>query len=381
MDGAPSHHGSSAAGTRGFRREHFAPASTFSPPESDLEHQLAALWEAVLNIEGLGIDDDFFEVGGESFAAVTLFTEMERFLGEMPPLSILLDYPTIRRLAAFLEQAGAAAGGGLVIPLRTQGRRLSLFSAHAAHGNVLFVRKLLPFLGDEQPLYAIRARGLREGEAAHCTFEVMAADYVEEIRRVQPEGPYVLTGHCIGGIIAFEMAQRLKALGQDVAAIVMIDPEYHPNAVPWLYWRDPGALQVRLLLTILRPLWFARRWLRRIRGRLAARPVVERTTETGDNRRRQNAVIAGLGAALRAYRPKRHVGRVVILCSAERRGYLANAAIGWHSLAPDVEFIEIGGSHDEVFFDALPAVGKTLEGILARFEPASPPPLQRVAVD
>jgi pimeloyl-ACP methyl ester carboxylesterase len=381
MDGAPSHYGSSAAGTRRFRREHFAPASAFSPPESDLEHQLATLWEAVLNIEGLGIDDDFFEVGGESFAAVTLFTEMERFLGEMPLLSTLLDYPTIRRLAAFLEQAGAAAGGGLVIPLRTQGRRLSLFSAHAAHGNVLFVRKLLPFLGDEQPLYAIRARGLREGEAAHCTFEVMAADYVEEIRRVQPEGPYVLTGHCIGGIIAFEMAQRLKALGQDVAAIVMIDPEYHPNAVPWLYWRDPGALQVRLLLTILRPLWFARRWLRRIRDGLAGRPVVERTTETGNNRRRQNAVIAGLGAALRAYRPKRHVGRVVILCSAERRGYLANAAIGWRSLAPDVEFIEIGGSHDEVFFDALPAVGKTLEGILARFEPASPPPPQRVAAE
>ena len=364
-----------------FKRAHFTPASAFASPVSEMELQLTALWEAVLNIEGLGIDDDFFEVGGESFAAVTLFTEMELFLGEMPPLSILLDYPTIRQLALFLDKAGAAAGSGLVIPLRAQGRRPPLFNAHAAYGNILFVRQLLPFLGDDQPLYALRARGLHKGEAPHHSFDSMAADYVDEIRHTRPQGPYVLAGHCIGGIIAFEMAQRLKAVGDDVAAVVMIDPEYHPNAVPWLYWRDPGALGVRLRLTILRPIWFARRWLRRIRDRLAGRPVVEYTTETGDNRQRQIAVIDGLRAALRAYRPKRYDGKVVILCSAERRRYLSTAPIGWHSLARDVEFIEIGGSHDEVFFGALPAVGRSLEGILKRFEPAGHRPLERVAAE
>lgn len=381
MDGVANHQGSSDPGATRFRREHFTLASTYAPPTSELEHQLTALWEAVLNIETLGIDDDFFAVGGESFAAVTLFTEMERFLGEMPPLSILLDYPTIRRLAAFLERTGPAAGTGLVIPLRAQGRRIPLFSVHAAHGNVLFVRQLLPFLGDEQRLYAIRARGLHKGEAPHRCFDSMAADYAGEIRRIQPEGPYVLTGHCVGGIIAFETAQRLKAEGHDVAAVVMIDPEYHPNAVPWLYWRDPAALQVRLRLAILRPIWFVRRWHHRIRDRLAGRPVVKHKTETGDNRLRQNAVIDGLGAALHAYRPKRYDGKVVILCSAERRTYLSNAPIGWHSLAPEVEFIEIGGSHDEVFFGALPAVGRTLERILKRFQPMDPLPLERVAAE
>src|SRR5689334_12758960 len=121
-----------------FNRAHFKPHSAFANPETELEHLLTALWEAVLNIEGLGIDDDFFEVGGESFAAVLLFTEMEIFLGAMPPLSILLNYPTIRMLAAYLEESGTARQTPLVMPIRAQGQRpLALFAAHAAHGNVL----------------------------------------------------------------------------------------------------------------------------------------------------------------------------------------------------------------------------------------------------
>ncbi len=353
-----------------FRREHFKPASAYAPPTTELEFQLTTLWEATLNIEGLGIDDVFFEVGGESFAAVTLFTEMERFLGKMPPLSILLDYPTIRQLARYLEQEGPAQPS-LISPVRAQGsRHLALFSTHAAHGNVLFARRLLPHIGAEQRLYAIRARGLTEGETPHRDFPSMAADYVEELRRIQPDGPYLVSGNCVGAIIAFEMAQRLKALGQDVAAVVMIDPEYHPNAVPWLYWRDPEAAAARLQRSLLRPFWFARRHLRHWRDRQAGRSVIEYPTETGDNRARQNAVIAGLGAALQAYRPNGYDGRVVILCSAERHRYLAKARFGWRTIAPKVQFIEIGGSHDEVFFGALPAVGQALDKVLAQAQPS-----------
>ncbi len=353
-----------------FKRAHFKPHSAFAAPATELEQLLTALWEAVLNIEGLGIDDDFFEVGGESFAAVLLFTEIEIFLGAMPPLSILLNYPTIRMLAAHLEESGTARHTPLIMPIRAQGGRpLALFAAHAAHGNVLFYRQLLPHLSPEQPLHAIRARGLREGEAAHRSFEAMAEDYVAEIRRIQPAGPYLLAGHCIGGLIAFAMAQRLTQLGENVAAVVMIDPDYHPNAVPWLYWRDPGALSVRLRLALLRPLWHLRWQLRRLIARLAGKPVIKYPAETGENRQRQDAVIAGLIEAQRLFRPQPYEGRLVILCSAERRRYLDNASRGWRAIAPQVEMVEIGGSHDEVFFGALPAVGQALDGILAGLQP------------
>ncbi len=340
-----------------FKRAHFKPHSAFAAPATELEQLLTALWEAVLNIEGLGIDDDFFEVGGESFAAVLLFTEIEIFLGAMPPLSILLNYPTIRLLAAYLEESGTAHQTPLIMPIRAQGQRpLALFAAHAAHGNVLFYRQLLPHLSAEQPLHAIRARGLREGENAHRSFEAMAEDYVAEIRRIQPEGPYLLAGHCIGGLIAFAMAQRLTALGEKVAAVLMIDPDYHPNAVPWLYWRDPESLSVRLQL-------------RRLRARLAGKPVIEYPHETGKNRERQDAVIAGLIEAQRAFRPQPYQGRLAILCSDERRRYLDNASRGWRAIAPQVEMVAIGGSHDEVFFGALPAVAKALDEILAGLQP------------
>ncbi len=381
MDGADQHRESHAAASppeamsSRFRRDHYNPASAYAPPASELEHQLTALWEAVLTIDGTGIDDVFFEIGGESFAAVTLFTEMERFLGTMPPLSILLDFPTIRLLARYLEQEGAVRPG-LVSPVRAQGQRpVALFSTHAGHGNVLFVRRLLAHIGAEQRLYAIRARGLHESEAPHRDFAAMAADYVEEVRRVQPDGPYLLSGNCVGGIIAFEMAHCLRDLGHEVAGVVMIDPEYHPNAVPWLYWRDPEAPPSRRRRALLRAIWFARRKLRHYRDRLIGRPVIEYPAETGDNRRRQDAVMAGLAAALKAYRPRRYDGRVVILCSAERHRYLANAALGWRAFAPHVEFIEIGGSHDEVFIDALPALGKALDGVLAQAQFPSAKPI------
>ena len=353
-----------------FKRAHFKPRSEFAPPATELEQLLTALWEAVLNIDGLGVDDDFFEVGGESFAAVVLFTEMERYLGAMPPLSILLNYPTIRRIAVYLEESGTARQAPLIMPIRAQGQqRLPLFAAHAAHGNVLFYRALLAHLSPDQPLHAIRARGLREGEAAHRSFEAMAADYVAEIRRIQPEGPYLLAGHCIGGLIAFAMAQQMRSMGQDVASVVMIDPDYHPNAVPWLYWRDPEAPAARFQLALLRPFWFLRWQLRRAIARITGKPVVEYPAETGENRRRQDDVIAGLIAAQRAFRPKRYDGRVVILCSAERRRSLDNATLGWRAIAPKLEIVEISGSHDEVFFGALPAVGQALDEILAGLQP------------
>jgi oxalate---CoA ligase len=381
MTAVADRHDTAVPGSARLRREHFAPMGAFVAPASETERRLTEIWEAVLDIDGLGVQDDFFELGGESLAAVTLFSEMERLLGEMPPLSTLLDYPTIRSLAGRLEQLGAISQDSLLVAIRAQGRRLPLFYTHAAYGNVLFVRKLLPFLHAGQPLYAIKARGLHEGETAHRTFEAMAADYVAQIQRIQPKGPYFLGGHCAGGLIAFEMAQRLKSLGEEVGAVVMVDPEYHPNAVPWLHWRDPGALHVRLRRELLRPIWYAQRRLRQLRDILAGRPILTWETETGINRQRQRILIAGLRAALLAYRPRPYEGRLVILCSAERRKHLSNSATGWPALAPRVEFADMGGSHDEVFFGALPTVGETIERILGEAQPASLHLLDRSAAE
>ena len=364
-----------------FKREHLAPSTPFAPPATEAERQLKEIWEAVLDVDGLGVDDDFFELGGESLGAVTLFSELERALGQMPPLSTLLDYPTIRRLAGRLEQLGAITHDRLLLPVRAQGSRLPLFQTHAAYGNVLFVRRLLPFLDAEQPVYALQARGLQEGEKPHQSFTAMAADYVALIRRIQPTGPYMLAGHCVGGIIAFEMAQQLKAAGLEVGLVAMIDPDFHPNAVPWLYWRNPSGPLARFQRALLRPVWFAGRRYRRMIDHLTGRVLMEERSETGANRERQLALMAGLRAALKSYRPAPYDGRLVIICSADRRRHMSKPGTGWPSLAAEVEFVEISASHAEFFLGALPEVGEAMERALAAAQPANPRPLERSAAE
>jgi pimeloyl-ACP methyl ester carboxylesterase len=248
-----------------LKRTHFGLRTPFVPPDGEMERRLKDIWEAVLDIDGLGVEDDYFELGGESLAAVTMFAELESQFGEMPPLSILLDCPTIRLLAAHLDKLGFKAANSLLLTVKGDGNRPPLFYTHAAYGNVLFVRRLVPYLEAEQPLHAIQARGLQEGEIAHRSFEAMAKDYCGVIRQVQGNGPYILAGHCVGGLIAYAMAQYLKSQGESVAAVIMIDPDYHPNGVPWLHWKNPSAPHIRLWLQILRPFWFARLWLRRCR--------------------------------------------------------------------------------------------------------------------
>ena len=369
MAGLATVSGGAGSAMARLKRAHFGLRTPFVPPASEMERRLVDIWEAVLDIDGLGVEDDYFDLGGESLAAVTIFTELESQFGEMPPLSILLDCPTIRLLAAQLDKLGVKVANSPLLAVKGEGNRPPLFYTHAAFGNVLYVRRLVPFIDPEQPLHAIQARGLREGELAHQSFEAMAKDYCASIRRVQPKGPYILAGHCIGGLIAYAMAQHLKSQGESVAAVIMIDPDYHPNGVPWLHWKNPSALHIQLWLQILRPLWFARLWLRRLPLRLRGQSFSEPAALSGAQRQRRNAVRDGMRAALRAYRPQPYDGKVFIICSAERRRLLAKPGTGWPSLAPQATFIDISASHDEFFIAALPEVGRALAGVLASLQP------------
>lgn len=363
----------SGADTAQIRREDFGLAAPFMPATSAMERRLKTIWESALDISGLGVEDDYFELGGDSMIAVAMFAEMESVFGPMPPLSTLLDCPTIRKLARHLEGLGAQVPDGAMLAVQRQGRRLPLFYTHATFGNVLYVRRLTAFLID-QPLYAIQARGLQDGEKAHQSFEAMAADYCAIIRRAQPKGPYVLAGHCVGGLIAHAMAQHLRSEGEEVAALIMIDPDYHPHAVPWMHWRNPSALHVRLWCHLLRPFWFARLWLRRLAARLRGEAFAEPVAMSGTQRQRRDAVRLGVRAALRAYRPRVYDSPTFIICSAERRRLLAKPNTGWPSWAPKVKFLDISASHDEFFVGALPEVGTALEQILASIQPPQAEP-------
>jgi acyl-CoA synthetase (AMP-forming)/AMP-acid ligase II len=343
-----------------------AAAGTSQPEEiGDKTRRLLAVWRAVLEKPDLGPDDDFFLAGGESLTAVTLFTQMEQAFGAMPPLSSLLEYPTARRMAARLDYLKASQGTQAILPLRATGRRPPLIMCHAAHSNVLFLRRMLPILDDEQPLYAIRGRGLEEGEIAHHDIESMAVDYIKEIKRIRPTGPYILGGACAGGYPAFEIARQLTEAGDKVLGVILIDPDVHPNTAPWFHWDDPNKLSVRAWSVVLRYWWAARRRLVFMRRRLEKKPPNRREPfETGVNRERQIAIRVGLIDALKIYRPRPFNGDIYMLCCARSKAYLIDMKHGWETLARHVQYFVAGQEHEDLFHEALPSLAIALNKAL-----------------
>src|SRR5207248_11020268 len=176
--------------------------------------------ESELGIEPLGIGDDFFELGLTSVVAARLFARLERELGKTLPLGALFQAPTIERLAELIEAEPRESRWTSLVPIQPSGSQPPIFCVHGGAGTILHLQPLARRLGTDQPFYGLQARGLYGGEPPHGTVEEMAAHYLDELRGVQPEGPYYLAGYCFGSIVAFEMAQRLVRNDEQVNMLV-----------------------------------------------------------------------------------------------------------------------------------------------------------------
>jgi aspartate racemase len=196
---------------------------TFVAPRDTLEYQLTKVWEKTLGIETVGVQDNFFELGGHSLMAVRVLSQVEEMAHKKLPLVTLFQAPTVEQLAGVLRQSTWEAPWSSLVAIQPSGSKPPFFCVHAAAGNVLFYSDLARYLGTDQPLYGLQARGLDGSEAPVGRLEEMAAHHVDEIRSIQPEGPYFLGGLSFGGTVAFEMAQQLTAQGHEVALLVLFD--------------------------------------------------------------------------------------------------------------------------------------------------------------
>ncbi len=199
------------------------PGRAFVAPRNALELQLTSLWEEVLGIRSIGVTDNFFELGGHSLAAVRLFALIEKRLGKKVPLATVFQGPTVEHLAQILHQHAKAPLRSSLVAIQPGGDRRPLFLIHPAGGHVFPYVHLAHYLGSDQPSYGLQARGLEEGQEPHSRIEDMAAYYIEALRAVQPESPYLLGGWSMGGVVALEMAQQLRAQGQRVALLAILD--------------------------------------------------------------------------------------------------------------------------------------------------------------
>jgi amino acid adenylation domain-containing protein len=199
------------------------PEKDFVPPRDELEYQLTRIWEKILDTQPIGVNDDFFELGGNSLAAAQVFAKLEKNLGVKLPLATLFQAPTIEQLSNILSKEGWKASWSSLVAIQSRGSKPPLFLVHAAGGNVLMYRELALHLGPDQPLYGLQAQGLDGRQPFITRVEEMASHYIEAIKTVQGKGPYFLGGYCLGGTIALEMAQQLHAKNDKVALLALFE--------------------------------------------------------------------------------------------------------------------------------------------------------------
>ena len=191
-------------------------------PQTPLEKRLATIWSDLLDVNAIGTNDNFFELGGHSLLAVRLFAQIEKQLGKRLPLATLFQAPTVAELAAVIEKDWTPEWSSLVA-INPTGSKPTFFCVHALGGNVLEYYDLARHLGQDQPFYGLQSRGLDENLPPHQRVEDMAAHYIKELRELQPAGPYFIGGRSLGGMVAFEMARQLRANGQAIGLLALLD--------------------------------------------------------------------------------------------------------------------------------------------------------------
>ena len=206
-------------------------------PRDPFELQLAQIWEELFARQPIGIETNFFELGGSSLMIVALVERIQQQMHRQVNLVQLVQHPTIAAMARLLRRGEAIPGWSPLVPLQLGApQKTPFFCVHPGPGSVFCYLPLARHLDADQPLYGLQARGLQEGDEPLTSVEAMAALYIGAIRTVQAEGPYLLGGHCFGGIVALEMAQQLIELGQEVAFLAIIDTP------PPLYFQQAEAV-------------------------------------------------------------------------------------------------------------------------------------------
>ncbi len=398
-----------------MRFERPALASSYVEPKDDIEHTLVSFFQDLLGVKTIGVEDGFFELGGHSLIAVRLFASIKRTYKVDFPISLLFEAPTVARIAARLRDrigpvgsaptVGASAASLVRSTSTPETRYRHLVAMHPGEGgpsapfflvagmfgNVLNLRHLAHLVGADRRFYGLQARGLYGGEAPHATFEEAVDAYIEEIRSVQPHGPYFLGGFSGGGLTALEIAQKLTKIGEEVGLLAMLDTPLpmrpplsakHRAVIQWQDFTGGGAAYVA-------------RWAeRRVRWEISRLDRREpEPLDGGEAQFHDKAIEAAFRAALPLYRVARYEGYVALfrpalhpawtlpdgtMIDANREYILPDN--GWTPHVKTLEVFEVPGDHDSMVLEPnVRVLARRLRRLIEAREPRRLAPVARAS--
>lgn len=351
----------------------------FVPAGTALEAEVADVFGAVLRVAGVGVVDDFFDLGGDSLGGEQIALEIERRTGKPFAISALFDCPTPRLIAAHLQKAGVAAGG-------QDARRI--FVVHGRGGYTVLRPEFRAGLSRGAEITMFELPGIRGDAPVPETVADVAAAYVAQIARDYPQGPIRLSAFCAGGLIALEMAAQLKRAGRPVAGLVLIDPSVPSRvrkrhrllarieagggdrlarlAYRWRYGAvaelpapfgvlAQGVRRVEYLLRLW-ALLLRENWLDRLRG-------------GGGLARYRSAALKALPRAklITAYRfawPEPFDGPVGVIASQERGPEFGKAGSVWRRFLPQADVVTVAVSHADIGKGSAAEVADRMEAML-----------------
>ena len=287
---------------------------------------LSAIWRRVLQLPSVAVEDNFFDLGGDSSLALKLFAEIAQVCGrELPPVTIY-QAPTITALATLLERPAALQFPPLVL-LKAGTEEPPVFLAHGLGGSAMDFFQPIKHIQSGRPIYGLQARGISGIEEPFDRIEDMAEFHLDAIKKIQPHGPYLLIGYSLGGLVSLEIAQRLSASREKVALLAMLDAYPHIRHLPRGQRLRLGAHR-------------ARRGLRYLSANRVYQPPDGMSFSPAMQRVRDSAYLA-----LTRYRPSFYPGKIKFVRAGIRSAFPDDAAAVWAKLANEFEVETVPGDH------------------------------------
>jgi acetoacetyl-CoA synthetase len=300
---------------------------------STMTDTLVPIWERVLRLPSIGVDDNFFDLGGDSVLALELFNEISNVCGrELPPVMIY-QAPTIAALAPLLEQPMAPRVPPIVL-LRPGTQEPSVFITHGLGGSVMDFYQVVKHIRTPRAIYGMQAKGIDGVEPPLDRIEDMAQYSLKAVRKQQPRGPYFLIGYSLGGLVTLEMARQLSADGEKIALLAMLDSYPHMRYL---------SLGQRARLAVQQ----TRRASGRLKWRAALstpyKPASDVPLSSTMRRFRDSAYLA-----LERYQPRFYAGKVNFVRAAIAKDFPADPAAVWAHLAEKFVVDTVPGDHLEI---------------------------------